>query len=102
MKRLTEQGWKAVHEKACDIANAVLAKDDVMVDVYKCQLFELLEALEYEFGIHSEILATRADFMENVVERRKVYEEALRLAREQKDKIGEEEILDSLRDIEDR
>ncbi len=101
MKRITKEAWDRVHEKACDFANAVIADDDVLSEVYRSQILEIMDDLQNEFGLHPEILDTRADFLDDPVERRKLYNKALNLARDRQDPEEIETILKSLRHLDE-
>ncbi len=72
-----------------------------MYDVYREQMLDILDELEAEFGTQSRILGTRADYIDNPLERRRLYTKALELAREQNDQDEIEVVLKSLRDLEE-
>jgi hypothetical protein len=72
-----------------------------MCDVYREQMLELLGELEAEFGTQSRILDTRADYIDDPLERRRLYMKALELARKQKDQEEIEIVLQSLHDLEE-
>ena len=101
MKPITKEAWAKLHQKACDLANAVISGDTVMADVHQDYLFEILDDLETEFGIHPEIIATRADYVDDESERRRLYLLALELAQERGDSFEKREILDSLRKLDE-
>lgn len=101
MKTITKAAWHRVVEKACDIANATQTDADPMYEVYLEQMLEILDDLEAEFGVHSEILDTRADYLDDPVERRRLYTKALAIARGQKDLDQVEVVLQSLRDLDE-
>jgi hypothetical protein len=100
MKRITKAAWDRVIEKACDVANATRTDGDPMYDVYRQQMLELLDELEAEFGTQSKILDTRADYLDDPLERRRLCTKALELARAQNDQDEIEVILQSLQDLE--
>lgn len=100
MKSITKEAWSRVHAKAVEIANAAMRDDFLMVDVYNSQMLNLLDELEADFGLSPAIIATRADYLDDVVERRRLFEQALTLARSQGDQDEEAEILDSLRKLD--
>lgn len=97
MKALTKEAWSKVHLAALDVTNAMLRNDSLMADVYRSHLLGVLDELEAEFGKHSQILATKADFLMNPSERKVLYKQALDLAETKGDEHEIEEILDSLR-----
>ena len=99
MKTITKQAWSLVHDKALDVANAAMREDFVMFGVFNKQMLDLLDELEVEFGAQPRILATRADYLDDIVQRRSFYEEALRLARKQGDDEEIAEILESLQTL---
>lgn len=101
MKTITKAAWDRVIEKACDVANATRTDDDPMYDVYREQMLEILDELEAEFGTQSRILGTRADYIDDPLERRRLCTRALELAREQKDQDEIEIVLQSLSELEE-
>jgi hypothetical protein len=101
MKRITKAAWDRVIEKACDVANATRADNDPMFDVYREQMLELLDELEAEFGVQSRILDTRADYIDDPLERRRLCTRALELARAQNNQDEIEVVLQSLRDLDE-
>ena len=100
MKAITQEAWSEVHQKACDIANASMMEDDVLVASHRAAMFDILDALERDFGCQPTIIATRADYVENIDERRQLFADALALARELGDEIEEAEILDSIQKLD--
>ena len=101
MKTITKAAWDRVIEKACDVANATRTDDDPMYDVYREQMLEILDELEAEFGAQSRILDTRADYIDDPLERRRLCTRALELAREHGNQDEIEVVLQSLRDLEE-
>ena len=101
MKAIPKAVWNRVIEKACDVANATRTDDDPMYDIYREQMLELLDELEAEFGTQSRILDTRADYIDDPLERRRLCTRALELARAQNDQDEIEVVLQSLRDLEE-
>ena len=100
MKAITEEAWAEVHQKACDIANASMMDDDVLVESHRAAMFDVLDALERGFGRQPAIIATRADYVDDIALKRKLFADALVLARELCDKTEEAEILDSLQTLD--
>ena len=94
------EAWSEVHQKACDIANASTMGDDVLVESHTAEMFDILDALERGFGRQPAIIATRADYVEDIASKRKLFADALVLARELGDKTEEAEILDSLQALD--
>ena len=101
MKTIPKAAWDRVIEKASDVANATRTDDDPMYDIYREQMLELLDELEAEFGTQSRILDTRADYIDDPLERRRLCTKALELARAQNDQDEIEIVLQSLRDLEE-
>ena len=101
MKTITKAAWDRVIEKACDVANATRTDGDPMYDVYREQMLELLDELEAEFGTQSKILDTRADYIDDPLEHRRLCTKALELARAQNDQDEIEIVLQSLHDLEE-
>ena len=101
MKTITKAAWNRVIEKACDVANATRTDNDPMYDVYREQMLELLDELEADFGTQSRILDARADYIDDPIERRRLYTKALELARAQNDQDEIEVVLQSIRDLEE-
>ncbi len=98
---ICKKAWSRVHQKALDIVNASLMEDEIMVGVHTVEMMEVLDQLEEEFGVHPAILATRADYVEDSTERLRLFTEALALARESGDEFEVEEVLDSLRKLDE-
>ncbi len=96
MTAITQEAWSDVHQKACDIANASMMDDDVLVASHRAAMFDILDTLQRDFGRQPAILATRADYVEDTDLKRQLFADALALARELGDKCEEAEILDSL------
>lgn len=100
MKPFTKVVWDRVIEKACDIANATRTHDDPMYEVHRAQMFEILDELEKEFGPNSWILDTRADYVDDPHESRRLRTKALELAMEHGDQEEIDMILRSTNDPE--
>lgn len=100
MKAITKSAWNRVLEKACDIANATRTNNDPMYEIYRDQMHDLLDDLETEFGSQFLILVTRADYIDDPLERRRLCTQALELARKQNNSDETEVVLQSLRDLE--
>ena len=101
MKTITKAAWDRVIEKACDVANATRTDNDPMYDVCREQMLHLLDELEAEFGTQSRILDTRASYIDDPLERRRLCTKALELARAQNDQDEIEVVLQSLHDLEE-
>jgi len=63
-------------------------------------MLELLDHLDATYGPNASLIATRADYTDDVVERRRLYAHALRLAILSGDVTEEAEILDSIADLD--
>lgn len=72
-----------------------------MHDVYRDQMIEILDELEAEYGEHSRIYDTRADYVDDPIESRQLRMKALELAQEQNDQDEIEIIQQSLRDSDE-
>ena len=101
MKTITKAAWDRVIEKACDVANATRTDNDPMYDVCREQMLHLLDELEAEFGTQSRILDTRASYIDDPLERRRLCTQALELARAQNDQDEIEVVMQSLHDLEE-
>ena len=99
--KIPRERWERVIEKACEIANATEHDDDPMYEVHVQSMMTLLDELETEYGPQSRILATRADYMENVSEQRALYAQALDLATKANDANEIEKIMDSINQLGD-
>lgn len=76
-----------------------MMEDDVLVESHSVAMLDILDELEREFGRQPTILATRADYIDDIDTRRQLYTDALAMARELGDKYEEAEILDSLQQL---
>jgi hypothetical protein len=100
-KGIEKTDWDAVHELACDVANAAMADDNDLLAFKNTALLNLLSKLKEKYGGHPAILATIADFLDDPNDRRVLYMKALGIAREQGNQAEIDEIEDSLRTIEE-
>ena len=96
----SKKEWSEVHQIACDVANAALMDDDVLVAHHQGRMLELLDYLDATYGSNASLIATRADYTDDVIERRRLYERALGPARRSGDTTEEAEILESLADLD--
>jgi hypothetical protein len=101
MKPITKAAWNRVIDKACDVANATRVDDDPMYDVYRQQMIEILDELEAEYGEHSRIFDTRADYVDDPNESRRLRTNALELAKKQNNQEEIEIIQQTMRDFEE-
>src|ERR1035441_43591 len=97
--KILRHDWERVVEKACVIANATENDRDPMFEVHVAGMMTHLDELEAKYGPQSRILATRADYLDSVSERRALYEQALELARQAGDTEEIEEIMDSINQL---
>jgi hypothetical protein len=97
--KIRRHDWQRVVEKACDIANATETDADPMHAVHVEGMMRLLDELETKYGPNSRILATRADYLDCLSERRVLYESALELAKNTRDTKEIEEIMDSIDEL---
>ncbi|MDH5669965.1 MAG: hypothetical protein OEY86_18340 [Nitrospira sp.] len=97
--KISRQDWERVIEKACDIANATESDGDPVYEVHVESMMALLDELTAKYGPQSQILATRADYLESFSERRALYEQALDLAKKAHDMKEIEEIQDSINQL---
>jgi len=72
-----------------------------MYEVHVEGMLALLDELEAKYGQQPRILAMRADYLDSFPERRALYEQALELARKAHDGKEIDEILDSIRELEE-
>ena len=91
--------WNRVHELACEIANATGIDDGILSESKQESLFSFLDELEVKYGKHPSIFATRGDFTDDRNEAFSLFQQALVLARFYEDKEEEEEILDSIKNL---
>jgi len=91
--------WDRVHEMACGIVNATSIGDGILSESKHESLFSVLDELEAKYGKHPSIIATRGDFTDDRNEALSLFQQALVLARFYEDKEEEEEILDSIKNL---
>lgn len=99
MKPLTKEAWGKVTEAAIDLTNASLAQDDVLSDIYRKTLFDVLDEIKSACGEHAELLATKADFTEDERMRRDLYLKALHVAESTDNQAEILEIRESLAEL---
>lgn len=81
-KGILDTEWDLVHELACDIANAALAEDDELHLSKVETLLVFLDELLLQYGEHPSLLATKADYIDDPLEKVKLYKRALKVALE--------------------
>lgn len=99
--KISSQDWERVIDKACDIANATENEEDPMFAVHLEGMMTLLDELEANYGPQSQILATRADYVDDFSERRTLYQQAFDLAKKAEDTKEIEEIMDSIKQLDE-
>lgn len=77
---ISREDWAQVHQCAVDIANAALADDAPWAEASRCDLFQWLDRLEDRYGALPSILATRADYTDDVGHRLTLYQAAYEAA----------------------
>lgn len=82
---ISREDWAHIHQCAVDIANAALADDAAASQASTSELLQVLERLEHRYGALPSILATRADYIEDVPSRLTLYEAAYDAASEHGD-----------------
>lgn len=100
-KGIDKSDWDQVHQMACDVANAAVMEDDVLMESRNSAMLDLLSCLRDKYGDHPSIIATIADYLDDPEERKAQYLKALAIAKEQGDQSEIAEIQDSLRQLED-
>lgn len=98
--KISREDWDRVVKKAHEVTEAAETSEDPMYEVHREGMMTLLDELEAKYGPQSQILATRADYLDDLAERRRLYHEALDLARKCHDADEVSEILDSIRHLE--
>ena len=97
--RIEKADWDRVHDLACEIVNATSINDGILSESKHLSLFSVLDELESKYGRHPSIIATRGDFTDDPNEALALFHQALELARFHDDKTEEEEILDSIENL---
>ena len=77
---ISREDWAHVHQCAVDVANAGLADDDAASQASTSELLQVLARLEHRYGALPSILATRADYIEDVPSRLTLYQAAYEAA----------------------
>jgi len=95
--RVPSADWDLIHELAVEIANADKEEEEAR---YRARLLEYLEVLERKYGAIPSILATRADYVDDINTRRNLLQQAFRAARDRSDHHNELLIASSLSQLE--
>lgn len=90
-KNMTSDGintedWEVVQDYAAKIANAACADDAKTSDIITEKLLRYLECLEAKYGKLPSILATRADYVNDLTQRVKLLEQSYELAKQSDDR----------------
>ncbi len=101
LMNICQPDWERVVEKARDITSATESRGDPMYEVHVEGMMRLLDELEAKYGPQSEILATRADYLDDFSQRRTLLNQALELAKSCHDTKEIEEIMDSIRQLDE-
>lgn len=78
---ISTKDWDIIHELALDIVNS----NEDRSKQYTVQLLNFLEALEKKYGELPSILATRADYIDDILEKEELYEYAHTLSEKRND-----------------
>lgn len=82
------EDWEGVIDFSAQIANAVISEDEILAETLTKKLLGLIDVLERKYGKLPSILATRADCMDDPVERGILLEQAWQIASELADKAN--------------
>jgi hypothetical protein len=77
----TESEWQRVNDVATSLTNAILEDDDVLKDSLFAELSAVLEELRGRYGNHPVLLETEADFCDDPLLQRDMYESAIESAK---------------------
>ena len=83
---ISTEDWEVVQDYAAKIANAVCADDSVTSDALTEQLLCYLDCMETKYGKLPSIIATRADYTTDLIERVQLLEHAYELAKQLNDR----------------
>ena len=98
---IDKSDWDLVHQMACDVANAAIMKDDVLMASKNAAMLYLLSTLRAKYGEHPSILATIGDYLDDPAERKTMYLMALSIAKDRADQKEVAEITDSLKGLDE-
>ena len=88
---ISNEDWDDIHECAAEIVNASIRREE-----WRHRLLDRLDDLQEKYGELPSILATRADYIEDVDEKVTLFRRAYALATERGDSFNQLEIADSL------
>lgn len=91
---ISSEDWERVQMAAIDVVGET-AEDD-SADLARQTLLRILDELESKYGRRPSILATRADYCENVEERVALLLEANQYAQQINDHVNQFEVADSM------
>jgi hypothetical protein len=77
----TTDDWSRVSEACRAVLNATLAGDDGKRAAHLYELHGLMTELREKYGDHPVLLETEADFLDDQIDRRKLYESSIEIAR---------------------
>lgn len=93
---ISTEDWDKVTELAANIANAACADDQILFSKHVEELLSYLETLQVKYGDLPSILATRADYVEDISERLALLQRAYTIAQQHGDNINLTSIASSL------
>lgn len=85
---ISTKDWNQVKDLACKIANVTCDEDETRLAGYTKQLHRLLQKLSEQYGERPSILATKADYTENVRQKLALLKRAYTHARERNDQAN--------------
>ena len=92
---ITSEDWDPVHDFALDIVNG----DGDECETLKCALLTYLDSLQIKYGELPSILATRADYVNNLEQKEQLLSRAYVLAEARQDIRNQFEIAHSLAEL---
>ena len=93
---ISSEDWDLVHELAQEIVTHSMNEDEPAREDARKRMLDCLRSLQLKYGSLPSILATKADFVDDLAEREELLLRAWNLTKDRSDRVNAQEIAHSL------
>jgi hypothetical protein len=96
---ISSEDWDLVHELAQEIVTHLMNEDEPAREDARKRMLDCLRSLQSKYGSLPSILATRADYVDDLAEREELLLRAWNLTKDRIDRVNAQEIAHSLAEL---